>query len=122
MINMELANQFADHWIDAWNSHDLDQILSHYADDFEMTSPVIVGAMNEPGGRLQGKDRIRVYWAGALARYPGLHFEKLHVLAGVDSVTIIYLGVRGLSAEVFRFNGEGRVCAAWAHYDLSRVS
>jgi ketosteroid isomerase-like protein len=39
MMTAEFAAQFAEEWIAAWNSHDLDRILSHYADDFEMASP-----------------------------------------------------------------------------------
>lgn len=118
MMKSTAANEFADHWIKAWNSHDLDEILSHYTDDFEMSSPVIIGSMGEPSGKLKGKEIIRVYWARALARYPDLSFEKLHVLEGVGSVTIIYNGVRGLSAEVFHFNKQGKVYKAYAHYDL----
>lgn len=118
MIDSQLASEFANHWVEAWNSHDLDAILSHYTDDFEMSSPVIVGTMNEPSGKLKGKEIIRAYWSKALAKYPDLHFEKLHVLAGVGSVTIIYNGVRGLSAEVFHFNSKAKVYAAYAHYDL----
>jgi ketosteroid isomerase-like protein len=118
MIDSQLANEFANHWVEAWNSHDLDAILSHYTDDFEMSSPVIVGTMNEPSGKLKGKEIIRAYWSKALAKYPDLYFEKLHVLVGVGSVTIIYNGVRGLSAEVFHFNNQAKVYAAYAHYDL----
>ena len=117
-MNSQVANEFANHWIDAWNSHDIDRILSHYTEEFEMSSPVIVGTMDEPTGKLKGKGLVREYWSKALAKYPELHFEKLHVLAGVSSVTIIYNGVRGLSAEVFQFNEFGQVHAAFAHYDL----
>src|ERR1700723_3107179 len=38
MMTSELALRFAE-WIAAWNAHDLPRILSHYADDFEMSSP-----------------------------------------------------------------------------------
>lgn len=117
MIDSQTATEFADHWIESWNSHDLDQILSHYTDDFEMSSPVIVSSMNEPSGKLKGKEAIRAYWTKALAKFPDLHFEKLHVLTGANSVTIIYNGVIGLSAEVFHFNDEGKVYAAFAHYE-----
>jgi aryl-phospho-beta-D-glucosidase BglC (GH1 family) len=117
-MNIHRANEFAEHWIHSWNSHDLDEIMSHYTDDFEMSSPVIIQSMNEPSGKLRGKDIIRVYWSKALEKYPQLHFEKLNVLLGVNSVTIIYNGVRGLSAEVFHFNASGKVHAAYAHYDL----
>ena len=115
-MNTEHAEKFAAEWIAAWNSHDLARILSHYEDDFEMSSPVIVQSMNEPSGKLKGKAIISVYWSKALQRYPDLHFEKLHVLTGAGSVTIIYNGVRGLAAEVFHFSPSGKVHAAQAHY------
>lgn len=116
MMTSQTAAEFADHWIAAWNSHDLEKILSHYADDFEMSSPVIVGLMGEPSGRLKGKAAVRQYWSRALAKFPDLRFEKLHVLTGVNSVTIVYNGVRGLSAEVFHFDSQGKVFLAYAHY------
>ena len=117
-MDIEKATAFADHWIEAWNNHDLDSILSHYTDDFEMSSPVMVESMGELTGKLKGKTSVREYWAKALARYPELHFEKLHTLVGVDSVTIVYNGVRGLSAEVFYFDKLGKVHSACAHYEL----
>ena len=116
-MNVETALQFADHWIEAWNSHDLDAIMSHYTEDFEMSSPIIIETMGEPSGTLKGKAIVRQYWAKALARYPNLFFEKQQVLVGANSVTIIYHGVRGPSAEVFHFNAEGKVFAAFAHYE-----
>ena len=120
-MNIEQAQAFAEEWIAAWNSHDLDRILSHYEDDFTMASPMIVQSMHEPSGQLAGKEAVALYWAKALDRYPDLHFEILHVLAGAGSVTIVYRGVRGLSAEVFHFADSGKVLAAYAHYivDLS---
>jgi ketosteroid isomerase-like protein len=33
------AWKLANHWIAAWNAHDLEQILSHYNDAVELTSP-----------------------------------------------------------------------------------
>jgi len=116
MISSDAAERFADDWIAAWNAHDLEKILSHYTDDFEMSSPVIVSFMNEPSGKLKGKAVVSEYWSKALGKFPELRFEKLHVLAGTNSVTIVYHGVRGLSAEVFHFNDQGKVYAAYAHY------
>lgn len=40
MIDREWALEFARDWIESWNSHDMDRILSHYTDDFEMSSPL----------------------------------------------------------------------------------
>lgn len=116
MLSKACAERFAAEWIAAWNSHDLTRILAHYSDDFEMTSPVIVQLAGEASGKLKGKAKIAAYWAQALERHPHLHFELLTTLIGVDSVTIYYKGVRGLSAEVFHFDAAGKVAQAYAHY------
>jgi hypothetical protein len=121
MMNAEQANEFAEHRIHAWNAHDMEMILSHYTDDFEMSSPVIIDAMSEPSGTLKGKENIRAYWSKAFEKYPNLKFEKLHVLVGSNSVTIIYNGVRGLSAEAFDFYRVGEVHVAFADYALLPV-
>ncbi|MDD5286849.1 MAG: nuclear transport factor 2 family protein [Desulfuromonadaceae bacterium] len=117
MITDEFAEHFADEWIDAWNDHDLDRILSHYADDFEMSSPVIIQIAGEPSGMLKGKDAVGAYWARALALIPDLWFELVTTLVGVNSITIYYRGARRrLAAEVFHFGPDGKVLKAFAHY------
>jgi ketosteroid isomerase-like protein len=111
------AHHFAADWIDAWNAHDLERILAHYEDDFEMSSPKIVQIASEPSGTLHGKPAVRAYWQKALALAPDLKFELLTVLAGVGSVTLYYKGTQGrLAAEVFHFNTSGKVARAFAHY------
>ena len=116
MIDKAFAEHFASEWIDSWNSHDLDRILSHYSDDFEMVSPLIAQIANEPSGVLKGKDAVGAYWAKALERIPDLRFELVTTLVGVESITIYYRGARGLSAEVFHFDDAGKVSKAFAHY------
>ena len=116
MISQEFAQAFADEWVAAWNSHDLDRILSHYAEDFVMSSPYIAAIAGEASGTLRGKAQVRAYWAAALARMPELRFELHQVLLGIDSVTLYYRGVRGMAAELCFFDGDGLVCRAAAHY------
>ena len=115
-LTREFALRFTEDWIAAWNAHDLERILSHYTDDFEMSSPVIVEFMGEPSGTLKGKEAVRGYWAKALARLPDLHFELLDVFVGAASVVVHYRGPRGVSAEAFWFNSERKVHRAAAHY------
>lgn len=112
------AQQFAREWIDAWNSHDLGRVLSHYADYFEMNSPVITQIAGEPSGRLKGKTAVGDYWAKALGLIPDLHFELISTLVGVNSITLYYKGARDrLAAEVFHFGPDGKVVEAFAHYE-----
>jgi len=116
-MNKEFAEHFAADWIASWNAHDLERILSHYADDFEMSSPVIVQVAGEPSGMLRGKAAVGTYWKKALGLIPDLQFELLSVLAGVNSITLYYKGARGrLAAEVFHFGPDNRVVRAFAHY------
>jgi len=117
IIERRFAEQFAEEWIAAWNSHDLDRILAHYADDFAFSSLKIVELMSDPGGMLPGKDAIRRYWAKALARTPDLKFEIRAILIGVSSVVLHYKGSAGrLAAEVFEFGEDGLVKRSSAHY------
>jgi len=116
MIDKNFANSFAHDWIDSWNSHDLDHILSHYADDFEMSSPFIIQFSGEPSGTLKGKESVGAYWAKVLAIIPDLHFELVTTLVGVNSVTLYYKGHKGLAAEVFHFGADTKVIRAYAHY------
>jgi hypothetical protein len=118
MLSDDFAKQFAADWVNAWNAHDLDAILSHYVDDFEMTSPVMVQMNVSQTGHLQGKHAIRAYWQKALQLIPDLQFELISVLKGVQSITLYYKGARGrLAAEVFFFNSAGKVTHALAHYE-----
>jgi len=103
MIDKKFAEHFARDWIDSWNSHDLDRILAHYSDQFDMSSPVVIQIAGEPSGTLNGKEAVGAYWAKALSLIPDLRFELLSTLMGINSITLYYKGPRGLSAEVFHF-------------------
>lgn len=123
MIDHDFAKRFADDWIAAWNRHDLDHILSHYSDDFEMASPLIVRAANEPSGKLRGKMAVGAYWARALTPrtltlMPDLHFKLVSTLVGVDSITLYYRSNKGMAAELSQFGPDGKVLRAAAHYAL----
>jgi SnoaL-like domain len=118
MIDKSFAEHFATDWIESWNSHDLDRILSHYSDDFEMSSPLIAQIGGEPSGTLKGKEAVGAYWTKALTLIPDLHFELVTTLVGANSITIYYRGARGIAAEVFHFDDAGKVSKAFAHYAL----
>ncbi|WP_397392860.1 nuclear transport factor 2 family protein [Polynucleobacter sp.] len=115
MITSQFANQFAQEWLHSWNSHNLDLILSHYADDFEMISPYIATITGDPSGTLRGKKAVGQYWGAALAKYPGPCFDLRQVLVGVQSAVIYYQGISGMAAETFEVNQEGKVIKSIAH-------
>ena len=120
-INLDFARRFAEEWIEAWNSNNIERILSHYADDFEMHSPFIVERMGEPTGMLKGKEKVRPYWEKGLTDGK-LRFTLEEALAGVSSIAIRYRRQTGHSAvEVLFFGGAGggpdhKIIRGVAHY------
>jgi len=116
MLTLAWAEHFAEDWVAAWNSHDLERILGHYHDDFTMASPRIADIAGEPSGVLRGKPAVGRYWARALAARPDLRFTLLATFVGADSVAVHYEGVSGPAVEVFFFDDAGLVVRAAAHY------
>ncbi len=110
VVPATFARDFANEWIAAWNYHDLDRILAHYSDAFEMRSPGIVSVAGEPSGVLIGKPKVRAYWTAALKAQPDLKFELIGVYAGVKSVAIHYRTRAGrMVVEVLEFNSDCEV-------------
>jgi hypothetical protein len=116
-MDYAVAEEFARRWYAAWNAHDLESILSHYADDVEMASPLVSVLTGEPDGRIVGKEALRAYFAAGLERYPALHFQPLELFIGVDSLVLRYVGASGhTSAEVVFLDGHGKISRYVAHY------
>jgi ketosteroid isomerase-like protein len=114
-IAMHDARAFAEDWIAAWNAHDLDRILSHYAPEVAFLSPVAQKRVGN--GRVEGLAALRGYWSGALAAQPGLKFELLDMLTGHACLTVLYRNHRGqTAAETFEFRSDGKVVRSFACY------
>jgi len=106
-MDQSTGAQLATSWVEAWNAHDLDAILAHFADDVVFTSPVAAQMLPETGGVLRGKAALRAYWGAGLPRIPDLHFDVIAVYTGVDTLVINYRNhVGGLVCEVLRFDGD----------------
>jgi len=117
VMNEQLALRLADAWIAAWNRHDLDAILQHYAPDVEFTSPFVSALSGEPSGTIHGRIPLRAYFQKGLHAYPDLHFELIRTLTGVDSLLLYYRSVNGLlAAEMMTVNRDELIQAVRVHY------
>jgi ketosteroid isomerase-like protein len=118
MLAERAGHPFAQDWLEAWNAHDLERILAHYAESVEFTSPLVARFFDVPDRALHGKAALRDYFGKALDAAPGLRFELLHVLEGVASVTLVYRSLPRdvLAAEVMELDAAGRVRRAMCHY------
>ena len=93
-------------WAQAWNAHDLEQVLSHFAEDVVFASPVAAQLIDGSDGVLRGKAALRDYWAYGLRAIPDLHFTVLDVYVGVSAVVIAYRNQKGARvSEVLIFDG-----------------
>ncbi|RMH50057.1 MAG: nuclear transport factor 2 family protein [Zetaproteobacteria bacterium] len=77
------AMHFATEWEAAWNSHDIDQIIRHYADDIVLVSPIADKLLGTP--EVAGVQSVRAYFMKGLEAYPNLEFKVIDVLHGVNT-------------------------------------
>jgi hypothetical protein len=113
------AKSFAREWIEAWNSHDLDSILSHYAADVVLTSPVAAKLLGDPRGTVEGATALRSYFQRGLETYPNLHFGLLEVMQGISSLVLCYINQKGSkTAEFMEFGQNGKIVRVVANYSV----
>lgn len=117
-MSPELAiKKFSLEWIEAWNSHNLDGIMSHYDDDVVLTSPVAATILNCPSGTVEGKVALREYFKRGLEVYPNLNFELLDVMGGLSSIVICYRNQKGTkTAEFMELGTSGKIIRVVANY------
>lgn len=116
-IQAPFAHDFAQDWIQAWNSHDLERILSHYDDDVTLASPVALRLIND--GVIRGKAALRDYFSRGLQAYPDLRFDLIDTFWGIETIVLYYTSNFRSSntAEVMLLNPAGKVIHVWANYD-----
>ena len=113
------AKEFAADWVAAWNSHDLEAILSHYSSDVVLTSPVAAKILNDSSGTVRGKTALRNYFKLGLEAYPNLHFDLQDVMQGLSSVVLCYINQKGTkTAEFMEFDASGKVIRVIANYSV----
>jgi hypothetical protein len=101
MLTEAQVRQFAADWMRAWNSHDLDAIMSHYAPEIVLTSPVAAKLLNDPTGAVKGESALRNYFKRGLEAYPSLTFDLLDVMWGISSVVLYYKNQNGTTTGEF---------------------
>ena len=117
MLSETEARQFAHAWVQGWNSHDLDAVMSHYAPKVVLTSPTAAKLLNDPSGIVSGKQALRSYFQRGLEAYPNLTFELLDVMWGVSSVVLYYVNQKGTkTAEFMEFDMNQKVVRVVANY------
>ena len=69
-MDAQQTEGFAKGWIQAWNQRNLEAVLSHYTEDIEFQSPLVVKLLGETSGTVRGEQNLREYFRKALAAFP----------------------------------------------------
>jgi ketosteroid isomerase-like protein len=70
---------------DAFNAHDLDRIMSHFADNAVLEMP---RGQNPWGTRFVGKSAVREALAGRFEALPDVHYgEEMHYVSGNTGIS-----------------------------------
>ena len=118
MLTEDTARDLASHWTRAWNAHDLDEIMAHYAEEVVLVSPAAARILNDPSGTVSGKEALRAYFKRGLEVYPNLQFELLDVMWGVSSVVLYYTNQKGTkTGEFMELDSRGKVARVVANYN-----
>ena len=88
--DMNETKQIAVRWFDAFNKHDLEALLSLYAEDAKHYSPKLKIHQPETNGLIQGKEALRNWWRDAFTRLPELHYEVIRIMNEDDQIFMEY--------------------------------
>lgn len=92
-VNLSIAYK----WFDAFNQHNLEQLLSLYDEQAQHFSPKLKIRKPETNGLVIGKEAMREWWKDAFDRLPTLHYKVTSLTANSDRVFMEY--VRNVEGE-----------------------
>lgn len=85
--NLSIAHK----WLETFNNHNLEQLLSLYDDDAEHFSPKLKIHRPETQGFITGKQALREWWQDAFNRLPSLNYKVKSLTANGDRVFMEYI-------------------------------
>lgn len=83
--------QIAEKWFEAFNNHNLENLLSLYDDQAQHFSPKLKIRKPETNGLIKGKPELRLWWQDAFDRLPTLQYEVIKLTADDEQVFMEYI-------------------------------
>jgi hypothetical protein len=78
-------------WFEAFNAHNLEQLLSLYDENAEHFSPKLKIRKPETNGLIKGKNELRIWWQDAFERLTTLQYKATSLTANSDRVFMEYI-------------------------------
>jgi predicted SnoaL-like aldol condensation-catalyzing enzyme len=107
-------------WFEAFNSHNLEKLISLYDDEANHFSPKLKIRHPETNGLVTGKEALEEWWKDAFERLPSLHYKVTSLTANSDRVFMEYIRMvdqeeNMLVAEVLEIK-EGLIVASRVYH------
>ena len=90
MNTAALHEAIARQWFTAFNTDQLEQLLSLYDDNAQHYSPKLKLRQPETNGLISGKAALRAWWQDAFERLPELHYRVTSLTANEARVFMEY--------------------------------
>ena len=116
IMDLGAAKSFAENWRASWCTVDIDAVVSHFADDAEMRSPLAEKLTGSPV--VKGSEEIRKYWKKA---YGHVKSADLQLLSWswdepMRRLTVWWRLDKTRASEYMDFDATGRVIRSEAFY------
>ncbi|MGE0567160.1 MAG: nuclear transport factor 2 family protein [Bacteroidia bacterium] len=89
-MTAEDNKQIANKWFEAFNDHNLENLLELYDDDAQHYSPKLKIRQPETRGLIMGKSQLRDWWRDAFERLPSLKYEIIKLTSDESQVFMEY--------------------------------
>ncbi len=91
LMTPETLQSIAFRWFEAFNTKQLDKLLSLYDEEAQHFSPKLKIHQPETKGLVVGKDAMRAWWQDAFNRLPSLHYKVTSLTANSDRIFMEYI-------------------------------
>ena len=90
-ISYEFAKDHVEKWVKGWNDHNLNAIMSSYAEELEFSSPKIRMMLGENrNNTIHSKRELNTYFSAGLERFPNLKFKIIGFTVSDNNVILEY--------------------------------
>ena len=123
-LSHDLISNHIKQWINAWNSKDIDTILSLYSDNIEFSSPKIKKLLSDyKSNTINNKNDLKIYFSIGLKKFPNLKFEPVDFVIKDNIIILEYIAylndlIKWSVLEKFELDENGKVMKSSVYYGI----
>jgi ketosteroid isomerase-like protein len=111
------AEEFANNWLTAWNSKDVERISEYYSDEIFFASPAVEEMTGYQDGILLKKSEFKNMCSKIFQEIPELRYSLVAVAVGINSLTMHYKSSQfDLVADVVKFDSGWKITKSQTYY------